>query len=137
LKYLPYQQDQSALLFPAPGTKDKPFNNWTYSKIVLDKTSGVTAWCVHDLRRTYRSNLGRIGVVPHIAERLVNHLSAQSDMEQVYDRYTYMPEMRAAVDRYEEWFSKLIAGTQQERGEPRRTLRVLICTVVRVAAAEA
>jgi hypothetical protein len=29
-------------------------------------------------------------------------------MELVYDRYTYMPEMRAAVQRFDEWFSTLI-----------------------------
>jgi integrase len=97
-------------LFPARGNQGACFSGWSKSKAALDKLSGVTGWTLHDLRRTFRSNLGRLGVSPHIAERLVNHVSAQSDMEQVYDRYTYLPEMRAAVEKYEQFLSAVLAS---------------------------
>jgi integrase len=87
---------QSALLFPSRVAEAKPFNGWSKAKKALDRASGVTDWTLHDLRRTYRSNLGRIGVAPHIAERLVNHVSAQTDMERVYDKWTYWPELKSA-----------------------------------------
>ena len=102
-------QPKSRLLFPASRKKStRPFSGWSKSKKALDQASGVTGWTLHDLRRTYRSNLGRLGVSPHIAERIVNHVSSQSDMQIVYDRYTYMPEMRQAVEKYDEWFTALI-----------------------------
>jgi integrase len=103
-------QSRKGLLFPARGKADSPFNGWSKSMTMLRTILGkdLKHFTLHDARRTYRSNLGRVGVPPHIAERLVNHVNARSDMELVYDRYTYMPEMRAAVERFNRWFSILI-----------------------------
>jgi len=101
-----------AFFFPARGKPDKCFNGWSKAINSLRKALGhdFPHFTIHDLRRTYRTNLGRLGVRPDIAERLVNHINARSDMEQVYDRYTYIPEMREAVKRYDEWFSALISS---------------------------
>ena len=100
----------NGLLFPARGKVDSPFNGWSKSMTILRTILGkdFKHFTLHDARRTFRSNLGRVGVPPYIAERLVNHVNARSDMELVYDRYTYMPEMRAAVQRFDDWFSALI-----------------------------
>ena len=73
---------------------DFPFSGWSKSKKELDKLCGVKGWTLHDLRRTYRSIHGKIGTPPHIAERLVNHISAQTEMERTYDRYAYLSEMQ-------------------------------------------
>jgi hypothetical protein len=40
-------------------------------------------------------------VSPDIAERLVNHISARTEMEETYDLYTYLPEMREAMEKWE------------------------------------
>jgi len=96
---------RSTLPFSSSGKK--PFNNWTYNKAALDKASSVRGFTLHDLRRTCRTIHARIGTPPHVAERLVNHVSSRSEVEAIYDRHTYFPEMRAAVDRYEGWFAKL------------------------------
>lgn len=94
-------------IFGARGSDGgKPFNGWSKSKAALDKLSGTSGWTLHDIRRTFRTNLGKIGVAPYIAERMVNHLSAQTDMEQTYDQWKYLPEMRQAVDL---WEARLIA----------------------------
>jgi integrase len=98
-----------AFFFPARGKPNKPFNGWSKSKKLLDELSGVSDWTLHDLRRTFRTNLGKLGVAPHIAERLVNHISAQSDMEQTYDLYKYLPEMRAAMDLWQGHLTKILA----------------------------
>jgi hypothetical protein len=34
-------------------------------------------------------------------ERLVNHASARTEMEETYDLYTYLPEMREAMKTWE------------------------------------
>ena len=92
------------LLFPAKNKPHKPFCGWGKAKATLDELSGVTGWTLHDIRRTFRSGLGALGVAPHIAERMVNHISARTDMERTYDLYKYLPEMRAAIEL---WESKL------------------------------
>jgi hypothetical protein len=34
-------------------------------------------WTLHDIRRTVRTGLGKLGVAPHIAEAVLNHLPAK------------------------------------------------------------
>jgi integrase len=105
--------ERDALLFPARGKALKPFSGWSKSKKLLDKASGVTGWTLHDLRRTFRTNLGKLGVVPHIAERLVNHISSQTDMERTYDLHKYLPEMRGAVVAWEDRLQALFNNSRE------------------------
>ena len=56
----------------------KPFSGWGVSKAGLDrriKAAGhqLSGWRLHDLRRTMRTNLGKLGVAPHVAELAINH----------------------------------------------------------------
>jgi hypothetical protein len=90
----------SSLLFQAVGST-KPFSAWSKCKVELDKLAPIAAWTLHDLRRTFRTTLGRLKVRPDIAERLVDHISARTDMEETYDLYTYLPEMREAMEKWE------------------------------------
>lgn len=98
----------AGLLFLARGKPSSPFNGWSKSKALLEELSDVTGWTLHDLRRTYRSTMGRLGIAPHIAERLVNHVTAETDTEHVYDLYKYLPEMTAAVAVYESHLQTLL-----------------------------
>lgn len=98
-----------AYFFPARGKPHKPFNGWSKSKKILDQLSGVTGWTLHDCRRTFRTRLGKLGVMPHIAERLVHHVTAQTEMERVYDMNKYLPEMRAALELWERHFHSMLA----------------------------
>lgn len=100
----------SSMLFPARGRDTSPFNGWSKSKAALDKACGVTKWRLHDLRRTFRTLHGKLKTPPHIAERLVNHISAQTDVEVIYDQWKYLPEMREAMQRYEEYLLSIGCG---------------------------
>ncbi len=51
----------------------------------------------HDLRRTFRTMLSRLGIPPHVAELCMNHQEAET-MRRVYDGYDYSGEMAAAWD---------------------------------------
>jgi integrase len=42
-------------------------------KAALDKASGVTAWRLHDLRRTAASNMQDLGISNHIVQAILNH----------------------------------------------------------------
>lgn len=99
----------SSLLFQAPGS-DRSFSAWSKNKKVLDKLAPIAPWTLHDLRRTLRSGLGRLGVRPDIAERVLNHISARSDMEETYDIWSYLPEMRSAMLLWEDHLSQLFSA---------------------------
>jgi integrase len=90
----------SSLLFQAVGST-KPFSGWSKCKAELDKLAPIAPWTLHDLRRTFRTTLGRLKVRPDIAERLVNHVSARTDMEETYDLHLYLEEMREAIEKWE------------------------------------
>lgn len=91
----------SDYLFPARTSIERPFNGWSKCKKDLDKLAKIAPWTLHDTRRTFRTTLGRLKVRPDIAERLVNHSSARTEMEETYDLYAYLPEMREAMEKWE------------------------------------
>jgi integrase len=98
----------SDFLFPARTSIERPFNGWSKCKRELDRFANIAHWTLHDARRTFRTNLGRLKVRPDIAERLVNHASSRTEMEGTYDLYTYLPEMREAMLKWEALIQTLI-----------------------------
>ena len=103
--------DGDGLLFPAVGGKGKPFSGFSKCKKALDKTlKNVKPYTLHDLRRTFSTNIAKLGVPPHIKEALLNHISAKSEVEAIYDMWTYLPEMRSALEKWEVHLSALLNG---------------------------
>jgi integrase len=95
------------LLKEFPFSSANPFNDWGNAKAQLDLDCQVEGWVIHDIRRTIRSTLPKLGVQPYIAERLLNHVSSQTEMERTYDLYSYLDEKRDALERWEAYFIKL------------------------------
>jgi integrase len=107
LETVPRRNDTD-LLFPSAVSTERPISGW--SKYKTELADGVPGWTLHDLRRTYRSTHGQIGTPAEVAERLINHAAAvQTDVEAIYDRWTYLPQMRAAVEAFEAHFQALLA----------------------------
>ncbi len=70
------------------------------------KADKITApWRLHDLRRTFRTGLGKLGVVEEIAERCLNHPPA--GLKATYDQHKYEAEMAEAWRRWERHVVKL------------------------------
>jgi integrase len=61
----------SALVFASEKT-GRAFNGWGKSVIALQRAAGVT-FTPHDLRRTCRTLMSRLGVEPDIAELAIGH----------------------------------------------------------------
>ncbi|MGA8610790.1 MAG: tyrosine-type recombinase/integrase [Xanthobacteraceae bacterium] len=101
--------NETDLLFPSKVSFERPLSGWgKYKKELGD---GLARWTLHDLRRTYRSIHGQIGTPSEIAERLINHAAAvQTDVEAIYDRWHYLPQMRQAVSAFETHFKALLAA---------------------------
>ena len=96
------------LLFPSRVSDERQVSGW--SKFKKQLTDGVAGWTLHDLRRTFRTLHGEIGTDREIAERLINHAAGvTTEVEAIYDRFTYMPQMRAAMDKYDAHLAVLLA----------------------------
>ena len=90
-----------ALLFPARGHTDKPFRGFGASKLSLDKC-GVEDFTHHDLRRTFATNMAKLGVRLEVTEKLLNHVSGSlGGIVGVYQRHEFKDEMRYAVTKWE------------------------------------
>jgi len=69
------------------------------------KRHGVGAFTPHDLRRTGRTALARLGVKVHVAERVLNH--ARERMEATYDVHDYLAEKREALEKWARYLADL------------------------------
>ena len=104
-------KEPAALLFAARGAPDRVFDGWSKGKKKIDELSGVHNWTLHDIRRTFATRMAELGVQPHVIERMLNHSTGQiSGVAGIYNRHTYFPEMREAVDFYERHIQQLVVG---------------------------
>jgi integrase len=68
---------------------------------------GLPDWRFHDIRRTATTGMAQLGVAPHVADRILNHVQgAIRGVAAVYNRHTYLTERRQALDL---WAEKLHA----------------------------
>jgi integrase len=86
----------SAYVFPSRGG---PFTSFSQCKARLDKKlpADMPGWVQHDLRRTARSLLARIGVQERHAEQVLGHKI--KGVEGVYNRHKYLEEKSDALHK--------------------------------------
>lgn len=77
-------------------------------KAAVDKASGVTGWDWHDLRRTARTGMSRIGVSREAAEAALAHISGRAGLVGVYDRHTFREEALGALRAWQEHVAALV-----------------------------
>jgi integrase len=73
-----------------------PLRGFSAHKRALDEASGVTGWCLHDLRRSARSLLSRAGVPPDHAEQCMGHVLP--GIRATYDRHSFYDEKQRAYE---------------------------------------
>ncbi len=105
---------QGPLVFSLLGTK--PFQEFSRAKSVLDQLSGVSEWRLHDLRRTCVSGMARLGVTPHVADKILNHQSGTiSGVAAVYQRHEFLAERQAALDLWGAHIGQLLGEISHDR----------------------
>ena len=108
LAILPAHQDGREHVFGRGG-----FTGWSYYTAILHNRIAATEgrvlppWTLHDLRRTLRTGLGRLGIAPHVAELVLNH--TKKGMIAVYDKHRYQPEIAAALAM---WADHVLAAVE-------------------------
>ena len=101
LKAIPVQEGQEYFFGSKPG---KGFRAWSSAKLRLDNRIAMMNgrplphWTLHDLRRSCRSKLSKLGVRPDVAELMLGHF--KEDIRAIYDKYDFQPEIRLALRKW-------------------------------------
>ena len=97
-------------VFPARGNPDRVFSGFGKCKASIDAQIGIPHWTLHDLRRTATTKLAELGVLPHVAERVLNHTSGTfAGVAGIYNRYKYLDAVRAALTAWDKHVQVLVA----------------------------
>jgi len=68
-------------------------------------------WRLHDLRRTCATGMGEIGVLPHVVEAVLNHISGtKGGVAGVYQHAAYSKEKKAALERWANYVISVVTG---------------------------
>ena len=71
----------------------------------------LVPWRLHDIRRTVATRMAELGVLPHVVEAVMNHISGhKAGVAGVYNRATYAAEKRAALNLWAAHVEKLVGG---------------------------
>jgi len=95
--------------FIFPTSTGHHFQAYSKSKELLDGLCGIRGWRLHDLRRTIVSGMARMGIPPHVADKILNHQSGTiSGVAAVYQRHDFLAERKDALDRWGAHVAELV-----------------------------
>ena len=103
--------------FVFTGKNNRGVTGYTYGKERLDaamqEVSGgakIPPFILHDLRRTSTSGMARLGIAPHVVDRVLNHSSGTiRGVGAIYNRFQYQDDRRAALAAWGSYVAGLIA----------------------------
>jgi integrase len=77
------------------------FSGWSDAKAALDARLRLPEWRLHDLRRSCATGMAELGVLPHVIEAVLNHVSGhRAGVAGIYNRARYEGEMRDALAKW-------------------------------------
>jgi len=79
-------------------------------KLRLDNLSDIAPWRWHDLRRTARTGMTRLGVPRDHAEAAINHVSGRSSLERTYNRHDYADQIASALGAWQTHVAGLVGA---------------------------
>jgi integrase len=101
------------------GKRGGGFARWGAHLDALRRRIGdMPPWTMHDLRRTFRTGLGKLGIPSHVAELAINHV--RKGVEATYDRHTYQGEIASALARWAAHVAAILEGRPASNVTPLR-----------------
>ena len=76
------------------------YNSWGDAKALLDQKLGdsVAPWVVHDIRRSVATGMVNAGIMPHVIEAVLNHVSGhKAGVAGIYNRASYTKDIARAL----------------------------------------
>ena len=101
--------DNGKLVFTHDGRR--PVGGFSKFKARLERASSTSGWTLHDLRRTARSLMSRVGVNSDHAERCLGHVIG--GVRGTYDRHEYLDEKRIAFEALAAQVERIINRSAQ------------------------
>jgi integrase len=84
------------------------FTNWNDAKQQLDQRAGIAPWRLHDLRRTAATQMSELGVLPHVVEQTLNHVSGhRAGVAGVYNRSKMSHAVREGLQRWADHIERI------------------------------
>jgi integrase len=84
----------------------RPVSGFSRAKVRANDLSGVENWRLHDLRRTVRTEMARLGVPEIVGERVLNHLP--QGLTKTYNIHHYLDEKQDALARWAQELMNII-----------------------------
>ena len=107
---LPLSQAASDLLRRMPdGELFFPWGSVSRNKAALDRLVNIPHWTLHDLRRTAATLMVRAGVLPHVVEKVLNHVTP--GIAGVYQHHNWLEEKKAAMEALAALLAKIVEGS--------------------------
>ena len=90
---------------------ERPVSGFSKAKtrtdqILEEHDAAIEGWRVHDLRRTCRTGMARLGVPEIVSERVLNHLP--QGLGKIYNLHEYLPEKAEALARWAQEVANII-----------------------------
>jgi integrase len=87
-----------------------PFSGYSKAKTELDLKCKVADWRLHDYRRTGSTRMGENGVLPHVVESVLNHISGtKGGIAGIYNKAMYLKEKREALNTLASFVQRVVA----------------------------
>ena len=100
----------NALYFP--NLHGEPFSAWSIHIKKFTRDCGFDDWVLHDLRRTLATRWQETGIDIATTEKMLSHSAITGGLVGVYQRSTYLTQMRAAVQKWEDHIQRLLSTTE-------------------------
>jgi integrase len=86
------------------------YTNLQKPKAAIDRTTGVTGWTLHDLRRTVGTGMGELGIIIETISRVLNHSERTiAGVTARYARADHTESNRAALEAWAQHVLNLAA----------------------------
>lgn len=93
-----------------PSRVGEPFCAWSYHFRKFTREVGFSDWVIHDLRRTLATCWQDLGIEIATTEKMLSHSSITGGLVGVYQRSTYLEQMRGAVLRWDDYLQTLLSN---------------------------
>ena len=92
--------DMEGKTFVFGRNKSAPFSGYSKAKTELDLNCKIkNPWVLHDYRRTASTRMGDEGVLPHVVEAVLNHISGnRAGVAGTYNKALYLKVKREALN---------------------------------------